>query len=91
MLPYLITDEINLALVWTSVARAAYTKGKLTNAAEAKAKAQSAYFNATELLSEVKIDHRAGPLLIELAGLAAKLDQLAALAARIEKPGPEGW
>jgi hypothetical protein len=80
-----ISAEINLALVWTSIARSAYTHGELAYAAEAKAKAQSGYWNATKLLSEIDIGAQHESLLAELTTLALKLDQLARLATRLVK------
>jgi hypothetical protein len=80
-----ICAEINLALVWTSIARSAYTQGALIYAAEAKAKAQAGYWNATKLLSEMDLGGQNESLLAELTGLAVKLDELAVLATSLAK------
>lgn len=83
LLPFLVTDEINLALVWATVAGTAYKKGEIPTASQAKAKAEASYSNAMKILSHVPIDSSFEPLLAELEALAVALDELAVIAARL--------
>jgi hypothetical protein len=74
---FLITKEINLALLWVRTARSAYAAGDVGNGGVAKTRALVAYLKAKNLLSQVESDKKIESLLNELIALWLALDRLA--------------
>lgn len=86
LLSFLLADEVNLTLVWTSVARTAYRNGAFQDGSQAKARAQAACDNAKKLLKDADTDQLSQTLLAALRSVELALEQLASLALRVNEP-----
>jgi hypothetical protein len=85
---FLLADEVNITLVWTSIARLAYRKGDLVDATLARTKALSACGKVKKLLKDVPAPEDESELLLAaIHGVENALDQLGTLASSTVKLG----